>query len=229
MRVNRGPLRTTLSVAPPAAAAKLSADQLDVTPPRGTSPADWLLRQVVAAAPAGFWAGHAGLAPAQLLALAGRSEWQGPLRAGWSAAAVRDCDTAWLTALLDAPGAHRDVTEELALFAALPPSVRDDWLRANPGSPLFGPALARFPPPWSEPLSEVVRTVIASVARSDPGRSPAPRGLLRLAAMRLEPPVPPPVAVTEVHDRLAVSWASLESTLSERAAMRRELAEELTP
>jgi Family of unknown function (DUF5691) len=227
VRVRRGAVRTTLTVRPPSHPQDMLADQIDVTPPSGSQDAtEWLLRQAVAAAPAGFWAGHTGLAPAQLLALAERSEWQGPLRSGWAAAAIRDGDTGWLTALLDAPGAHRNVTEELALFGALPPQAKDEWLLANPDGPLFGAALARLPPPWSEQLSDVVRSQLDSVARADPGRSPAPRALLGLAGRRLEPPVPPPVAATDVHDKLAVSWASMDSALSQRATMRRELAEE---
>ena len=226
VQVRRSALRTTLSVTPP---SELRPEEADVAPPRGATPNDWRLAQAVAAAPAGMWTPHTGLTPDQLLALTERSEWQGPLRAGWSAAAIRDADTGWLTALLDVPGAHRNVTEELALFTALPRPAQEEWLRANPAGPLFGRALARLAPPWSEPLSDVVRAMVADLARSNPGRSSAPRTLLRLAALRLEPPAPPAVAANEVHDRLAVSWTNMAAALAERAAMRRELAEESPP
>lgn len=226
VQVSRGPVRTTLIVKPP---GDLTREEADAEPSHGAAPTDWRLREVVAAAPASFWTDHAGLEPAQLLALTERSEWQGPLRAGWSAAAIRDRDVGWLTALLDEPGSHRNVTDELALFSALPESAQDHWLRTHPGSPLFVAALAKLAPPWSEPLSDVVRAVLADLARANPGRSAAPRTLLRLASLRLEPPVPPVVPVSEVHDKLAVSWTGLETALSERAAMRRELAEEQPP
>jgi len=215
---------------------------VDGSPPGGVGVQAWLLRQIAAAAPAGFWAGHTGLRPADLLALADRTEWSGPLRSGWTSAAVRDADADWLLALLDQPAARGDqpaargeqpaargeqrMAQGLALLAALPAAALQDWLRANPGRPLFGPALHQLPPPWSARLSDQVRGVLADLARTDPGHSCAPRALLRLAAVRLEPPAPPDLDPVQVAGRLTTSWDNLLSTLSVRAAMRRELAED---
>jgi hypothetical protein len=213
---------------------EMQADGIDGSPPRSTGAGAWLLRQMVAAAPAAFWARHTGLEPGDLLGLADRSEWTEPLRAGWTAAAVRDADRAWLLALLDQParahsGTERHVTADLRLITALDAAARDAWLRANSGSPLFAVALEVLPAPWSVPLSDLVRRRLSSVARADPGYSAAVRALFRLAALRLEPPVPPDLDPAAVHERLSASWNDLINTLSVRADMRRELSEELNP
>jgi Family of unknown function (DUF5691) len=229
VRVERQPLRQRLTLTvPPAATPEMLADGVDDSPPGGVSVQAWLLRQIAAAAPAGFWAGHTGLRPADLLAMADRTEWSGPLRSGWTGAAVRDAEADWLLALLDQPAARGEqrVAKGLTLLAALPAAALEDWLQANPGRPLFGPALHQAPPPWSARLSDQVRGVLADLARTDPGHSPAPRAMLRLAAVRLEPPVPPELDPGQVAGRLATSWDNLLRTLSVRAAMRRELAEQ---
>jgi len=214
-----------LEVAPPAqASAEMIADGIDSSPPRATGRHAWLLRQVVAAAPAAWWAGHTGLLPPDLLALSRRSEWSGTLEAGWTDAAARDGDAAWIEALLDRPLSAASIT----VFQALSAADRDRWLASHPGSPLFG-ALELVAGPWSAALSAAARTHIAEVARADPGRSPESRKLLRLAGLRLEPPQPPALDPAEVHPALVRSWIGMLEILSVRAAMRRELAEEPTP
>jgi hypothetical protein len=235
VRIERQGLRQKLVLTiPDTVTPEMQEDGVDGSPPRGTGASAWLLRQLVAAAPVAFWTEHTGLEPGELLALADRSDWTKPLRAGWTAAAVRDGDRAWLVALLDQPppdrpGADRHVTADLRLFTALDADARDAWLRANSGSPLFGAALEVLPAPWSVPLSDLVRRRLSSVARADPGYSAAPRALFRLAALRLEPPAPPDLDPDAVHDRLSASWNDMINTLSVRADMRRELSEEFEP
>jgi hypothetical protein len=235
VRIERQGLRQRLVFTiPDTVTPEMQADGVDGSPPRGTGASAWLLRQLVAAAPAAFWAGHTGLEPDGLLALADRSDWTEPLRAGWTAAAVRDSDRSWLIALLDQPapdrpGTDRHVIADLRLFTALDAGARDAWLRANSGSPLFAAALEVLPAPWSVPLSDLVRRRLSGVARADPGYSAAPRALIRLAALRLEPPGPPELDPAAVHDRLSASWNDMINTLSVRADMRRELSEELDP
>lgn len=222
--------RLVLTV-PDTVTQEMLADGVDGSPPRNTGAGAWLLQQLVAAAPAAFWAGHTGVEPGQLLDLADRTDWSAPLRAGWRAAALRDRDRAWLLALLnrpapDPPGVDRHVAADLRLVTTLDADTRDAWLRSNPGSPLFAAALEVLPAPWSVLLSDLVRGRLSVVARADPGYSPAPRRLFRLAARRLEPPEPPDLDPGAVHDRLSDSWDDLLNTLSVRAAMRRELSEE---
>jgi hypothetical protein len=214
-----------LEAAPPAqATAEMIADGIDPSPSRVTGRQAWLLRQVVAAAPARWWAEHTRLAPADLLALSARCAWAGALEAGWTDAAVRDADAAWIAALLDRPFGPAGIT----VFQALSDADRDRWLASHPSSPLFG-ALELVPGPWSVRLSAAARAHMGEVARADPGRSPEARKLLRLAALRLEPPQPPTLDPALVHPRLVQSWIGMLEVLSIRAAMRRELAEEPTP
>jgi len=235
VRIERQGLRQRLVITIPGSVTpEMQADGVDGSPPRGTGASSWLLRQMVAGAPAAYWARHSGLEPGELLALADRSDWTEPLRAGWTAAAVRDADRAWLLALLDQPapahsGSERHVTADLRLITALDADSRDAWLRASSGNPLFAAALEVLPAPWSVPLSDLVRRRLSSVARADPGYSAAPRALFRLAALRLEPPAPPDLDPAAVHDRLSASWNDMINTLSVRADMRRELSEEFDP
>jgi hypothetical protein len=225
MVVQRGITGTRLVVSvPDEATAEMIADCIEPDPPRATGRRGWMLRQIVAAAPAAWWPQHTGLAPRELLALAARTEWRTALELGWTDAAIRDGNPAWIKALLR----RTDLEADRALFQALNPADRDSWLVGHPDSPLFG-ALDLVPAPWSAALSEVVRTRIAVIAGTDPGQVPEARKLLRLAAARLEPPSQPQVDPAQVHPRLQDSWADLLTTLSIRSAMRRELAEEPTP
>jgi hypothetical protein len=235
VRIQRTPRRPRLVLTiPETVTQEMLADGVDGSPPPGAGAGAWLVRQLVAAAPAALWGWHTGLEPAELLAVADHSDWSATLREGWAAAAIRDADQAWLLALLarpapDRPGTDRHVMADLRFLTALDAGARDAWLLANPDSPLVGAALEALPAPWSVPLSDLVRDKLRTVARADPGYSPAPRALFRLAALRLQPPRPPDVDPAAVHDRLIASWNAMLSTLSVRAAMRRELSEEPKP
>ncbi len=225
---------------PPKATDDMIADGLDATAPKGTGLASWLLRQVVAAVPAAWWTEHAKMSPEGLLAAARTTKWAAALAGGWIEAAIRDAHVPWLTALLDRFG-QADYATALpeALLEALPTAERDSWLAAHPDSSLFG-AVELVPWPWSATLSAAARDRITAIARSDPSRparrdNPWPntpqqaRRLLRLAAARLDPPAMPDLPAPEVHSLLAAGWAEMMNTLSVRAAMRRELAEEPPP
>jgi hypothetical protein len=224
VRVTRAINGLRLAVSLPAEpTSEMIADCSYPNPPLGTGRRSWWLRQVVAAAPAAWWHQLTGLPPRELLVLAGRSEWAPALELGWTDAAVRDGETAWLEALLDRPDcADRD------LFGALRPTDRDRWLREHPGSPLFG-ALDLVPAPWSPELSAVACSRIAGLAATDARQAADTRRLLRLAAVRIYSPAAADLDLAQVHPRLQDSWEQMLSTLSIRAAMRRELAEEPTP
>jgi hypothetical protein len=211
--------RLTVS-APAEATPQMTDDCIEPRPPNGTGLRAWLLRQVVAGAPAAWWSQHLKASPVELLILAAQSEWASALELGWADAAVRDTDAAWLDALLD-----RSAGGSLPVFQALSGAQRDAWLTRHPDSPLYA-SLELVPSPWSTELSAVVRSRLAAMVRTDPGHT---RSLLRLAAMRLEPPVPPEVDRAEIHPQLQDSWVEMLGMLSIRAAMRRELAEERTP
>ncbi len=224
-----------LVISPPAAAGEeMTADGLDTSAPRGIGLQSWLLQQLAAAPPAAWWARHTGLPPATLLQLATATDWAAPLELGWTGAAIRDRHGPWLSAFLDQPVRQLERLGDgraISLFQALTEPDRDQWLAAHPDSSLFS-AIELVPGPWSARLSAAVRERIAGLARADPdrspqaSRSPRDRRLLRVAALRLEPPDPPQLDPAELHPELADRWADLIHTLSVRAAMRRELAEE---
>jgi uncharacterized protein DUF5691 len=234
VRVQRAGSRPRLELTiPQVVTAEMLADGIERTQSGGIREQGELLRQLVAAAPAGMWPGHTGLDPAALLALAYRTDWPGALRDGWTVAAVRDRDLDWVTGLLGHPSQWRAVDRPadhgLRLLAALPTAARERWLAANPDSPLFWPGLAQLTEPWSRRLSDQVRASLATLAQQAPGHAPGPRAAVRLAALRLEPPVAPAVDAAEVTDGLATAWGDMLAALTIRAAMRRELAEESAP
>jgi hypothetical protein len=237
VRVSVGASGPALEVTPPGeATAEMIADTLDASPPRGTGLQAWLLRQVVAAVPAAWWAEPAGLSPAGLspagrgpaglLALAAETQWAWSLQEGWADAAIRDSHGPWLAALLEGPsgpGAQRPHS----LLTAMVAGDRDRWLEAHVDSPLFDIA-AEIPAPWSARLSAAVSRRIAIVARVGDDNGPSAR-LLRAAAGRLDPPALPDLNPMLVHPQLADHWAAMMNTLSVRAAMRRELSQEPPP
>jgi hypothetical protein len=243
VRVSASASGPALEVTPPGeATAEMIADTLDASPPRGTGLQAWLLRQVVAAVPAAWWAEQAGLSPAGrgpagLLALAAETEWAWSLQEGWADAAIRDAHGPWLAALLEGPsgpGAQRPHS----LLTAMAADDRDRWLEAHVDSPLFDIA-AEIPAPWSARLSAAVSRRIAIVVGGGGGvgggvgggedNGPGARLLLRAAAARLDPPAWPDLNPMLVHPQLADHWAAMMNTLSVRAAMRRELSQEPPP
>ena len=189
-----------------------------------------MLTQVVAAAPATWWAEHTGLPPARLLAMAERSDWADALRNGWTTAAIRDQDRPWILALLDLSRTHVG-PDTTMLMNALPPADLAGWLAGRPDDSLFQ-AFDLVPGPWPRELSEAVREYVVRQLRADPdvpgryGHVTQLRRLLRIAAARLEPPAMPPLEQSDIHPRLLDACAELMNTLSVRAAMRRELEQE---
>jgi hypothetical protein len=217
-----------LAVNPPAEPApEILADGLIPDPPRGTGRQAWLLRQLVAAVPAGWWPEQTGLPPARLLELAAASDWSVALAGGWRDAAVRDGDVGWISALLDSlasaagPGTGGAARE---LLAALPRGAAEAWLTAHPGRPLFS-ALDLVPGPWTAGFSAAVRALLATMTDADATAWREGRRVLRIASFRLEPP-DPPAREHAVPGMLLDSWSGMLATLSVRAAVRSELSEE---
>ncbi len=227
--------RRELTVTPPAdATSEMLADGIDPSPPKGTGKQAWLLRQVVAAAPAASWPAE----PGALLERAASNEWAAALIGGWTDAAVRDRHRPWIEALLawTVPLAAKGeaAARSTRLLAALSEADLAGWLAANPQSPLFG-AVELVAAPWPPALSAAVRAKIIALTRpGPPPENPARTNkLLRLAATRLEPPALPEDLPgpdpSQLSPGLASAWAAMTATLSVRAAMRRELAEEPRP
>ena len=224
---------TTLVVTPPTKiTAEMAADGLESGARGGAGHRGWMLTQIVAMPPVSWWAGHTGLAPDRLLALAERTSWADALRNGWTTAAMRDRDTPWILALLDLSRTHVG-PYSTQLMNELAPADLAGWLAGRPGDSLFE-AFELVPGPWPDELSGAVREYVVRQLRTDPdafgryGHITQLRRLLRIAGARLEPPALPPLDQAEVHPRLLDAWAELMNTLSVRAAMRRELEQEPT-
>jgi hypothetical protein len=220
-----------LAVSPPKElTAEMAADGLESGARAGAGHRGAMLTQIVAAPPLTWWSGHTGLPPARLLALAERTDWADALRNGWTTAALRESDPAWILALLDLSRTHVG-PYAAQLMNALAPADLAGWLAGRPGDPLFE-AFELVPGPWPEELSATVRDYVVRKLRADPdthgqyGHVTQLRRLLRIAGTRLEPPALQQLDQAEVHPRLLDPWAELMNTLSVRAAMRRELEQE---
>lgn len=105
VRVGRKLLSRVLEVEPPEQCDKeMVRDGIEPKVPLGDrtrGERGWWLQQIVGATPLAFWRGEFGLAPAQLLDLAAKSDWKQVLYDGWAAAAVRQPDPEWIELLLD--------------------------------------------------------------------------------------------------------------------------------
>jgi hypothetical protein len=140
-------------------------------PGRGAGERGRLLQQVVAATPLRTWTDLLATDRVpEVLRLAEASDHQGELLAGWTAAAARQRDPAWATALMervDAPSLVEALPSDQA-GAAIAARLADGGLAA-PGTL---PMLLHLPPPWSVALSTEVVDALARQA----GRPPAQPG-----------------------------------------------------
>lgn len=128
----------TLSIEPPEAFfAGGKDDQLEEAVPggEGLGQRAWWLYQVVAASPLHWWGEQGGLAPRELVAAAGLTDWDEAMVRGWYQATMREGDATWAAALLDrlsADGTHlaRGFLDSQPLIALLPLAEREGhWLR----------------------------------------------------------------------------------------------------
>ncbi|MCP5419157.1 MAG: hypothetical protein H6970_02055 [Gammaproteobacteria bacterium] len=133
----------------------------------------WLCAQIIAAVPPSLWCSAWDKNPAELLEAARKNEWRQALWVGWTLAALRHTDSAWVEALLaELPDDWPNGGE---LVAALPTPRREAhvrrWLsRASLTSDRLLQAL-RAEPAWSIPLTRAVldslRTHMASAKSAD--------------------------------------------------------------
>jgi len=77
-------------------------DGVDSKPKTGRGDKAWWLLQMLAACPPTFWNQTLKQSPAELVKLAGPTEWRNLLLDGWARAAARYHETAWAEAVLDA-------------------------------------------------------------------------------------------------------------------------------
>ncbi|HLD64600.1 MAG TPA: DUF5691 domain-containing protein [Pseudomonas sp.] len=112
-------------------------DQLEEAVPggEGLGQRAWWLYQLVAASPLHWWREQGALAPRELVAAAGLTDWDEAMLRGWYQATLREGDATWAAALLDrlSPnGTHlaRVFLDSQPLIALLPLTEREGhWLR----------------------------------------------------------------------------------------------------
>ncbi|WP_061292294.1 DUF5691 domain-containing protein [Herbidospora cretacea] len=168
------------AVAPAACDSVMERDGVRSRPPAGTGPRSWWLQQVIAHTPLGFWPGHLGADPAELVRMT-IGDWAREIHMGWIRAAILQDDPAWARALFD-------VEPLTDLLAVLPPDERSwraaEIVRAGNVDGQLIMMLGGVPGPWSGPLAAAVLQRVADIASSQPWNAGE---LARLAGERLDP------------------------------------------
>ncbi len=128
--------RVTLE-APTQPDAEWKADLLESKRPKHESLGEraWWLYQLTRHTPLAWWTAHTGLAPAELLKLAGRSDWTEALVRGWTDAVLWQHDAAWAHAVLDHAGDLRG-DHRAELLAMMPTTQREAFLLQQLGEPI---------------------------------------------------------------------------------------------
>jgi hypothetical protein len=127
LRTERKLFRTTTTIEPPAAFdPSWKAKTIEEKPPASMKLGEraWWLLQLVSLAPLGWWESRLGTAPADILALAVKSDWNEALLRGFRTALSNQPEaTAWILAFLEMGG-----SSEMALDLALrlPPAKADE-------------------------------------------------------------------------------------------------------
>ena len=94
----------------------------------------WWLYQLTSRTHLAWWTAHTGLAPAELLTLAQRSDWTEALVRGWTDAVLWQLDAVWAQALLDHAGDLRG-DHRAELLAMLSAPQREAFLLQQLGEP----------------------------------------------------------------------------------------------
>jgi len=229
VRLDRGLLRTRLTVTPPPEGDRaLARDGVSGRPPQGTGEQAWRVRQLVAAVPLARWAQLTGLDAGQLLRTTVPDGWRDVLVAGWSGAALRQRDPTWARALLTA-GAGSAARADLV--AVLAPAERAGFVaraladRAGVPGQQLSALLAACPGPWPAVLTDAV---LAWLARSA-GRPEdwLVREQLALVAGRLPPSTAPAVRALAARPDAAGPWQPALLRVADTLTVRHDLLEEL--
>ena len=156
-------------------------DGVDSKPKTGRGDKAWWLLQMLAACPPTFWNQTLKQSPAELVKLAGPTEWRNLLLDGWARAAARYHETAWAEAVLDAVLEKEEAIGLGALLRVLTPERRGVFaLRALKTIPNLGdehPAqrlLDEYQFPWEIEFSRALLDRLVQYMRKDqsayPGR-----------------------------------------------------------
>lgn len=138
-------------------------DGVSPKPPRGTGKGAWILEQLLAATPLAVWERELRLTPAELAALPVADRLEGPVRAGWARATIRQHEPRWAAALLG-----RTDAGELIAVAPRPEAeafVEDAVRRAGVGGEIVT-MLGALAPPWGDPLSRAAIDALERTLRT---------------------------------------------------------------
>lgn len=155
----------TLTINPPNELPKdWERDGIMAQPPQDTGARSWWLAQLLGLLPPSAWTTPAGLAPAELLPLLKKQEWDDALLDGLARAAVRFNDGEWAAALLAQPPLlYRDPAVADALWLTLNDTQRHASISALLQAGHL-PALARLlgnhPWPWPSDWSPLLLQVL---------------------------------------------------------------------
>jgi hypothetical protein len=236
LQVRRSVLGRRIVATPPRVDAVAERDGI----PAGEIPA---LTAAVAAAPLATWPQTMGIEPATLTKLPVEGGLAMAVHAAWRAAAVREGEQRWLTALLAATpellerGAQfppRLWPPDTALSAALAPAARSErvagLLRRDRDQAVSAETvseLAACPRPWPEPLAAAVLAQLAVQSGRGHVVPSSVRELLRLAGAGL------PTGAVEAVEGLAhrapppTTWPALLRSLATTVSIRRTFSKEL--
>lgn len=173
--------------APEATGDDWSDDQIEIDRPKQEALGEraWWLFQLVRQVPLGWWTGHTGMTPAELLAWAAESDWAEALQRGWHAVLLAAPDASWAGALLGAWPDSLKRHDPSSVLALLEPAARERrWLQQlrdggiESLDTLLPQVLAGSPAPQalSPELSGVLLDAVAQ--RLQAGRA-LPDGILR--------------------------------------------------
>ena len=221
-------------------------DGISPRPPSpGIGAGAWLLTQVIAGTPLGYWTQRFRLTPQEIVALPVERDLGIAVHAGWRLAAVRQGDGAWAQALLDAgdpddgggrpPAAWPDGAR---LAAVLPAEVRAARAAARLAALGLAGRLADIsalmaeiegcPHPWPAVLADAVVAVMARVATLAVLPRLA-RGLLAAAGRGLPAAGARDYAaeLARLADAYPQTWSPLLRSAAETIALRRAFLEEI--
>jgi hypothetical protein len=106
----------------------MQRDGIELKPPHsGIGEKAWWLQQLFGGIPLSFWNKLCGATAADVISQAPK-EWRTDLLFGWSLAAIRCGDVAWVEALLDYANEKKTTLDQVALLGALPTSRQEAYL-----------------------------------------------------------------------------------------------------
>ena len=251
-----GESKGTLRVEPPQEVDKSwERDGIPATPPQGVGKRAFWLTYLLSRVHPEHWERRFGRTPAELVAAARATDWQGALLEGWARAALDFGATGWTAPLWDAgreirkefgPGALPELRPlRPGLLAAMPAAEQEERILRLLGGPSLeeGPLdlyLRRLSQPWKPDfaaryLRELRSAAEAAAAGTRREAADSWLGTIALASVALPAEsfdaalAPWPFAEIEKPDWFQRSWSEKLRELEDVLHLRRTLRKEIVP